>query len=146
VVELLLGTASLRSPLGKALILCGGLGILAGLAFLAGSFAELFTLTNFVMAWLFARSLILLVQGLLQSRRVPALGYWLLVRAIVDGALAATLLLSLPVIGLLVVTFGETREAVTTFSGLLSISFLATGIALLACAFAQRRLGIDQER
>lgn len=140
VVEALLGTTCARSPLGRAALLSGGLSTVAGLAFVVGGWSGLFPLTTMVMLWLFLRSLVLIVQGLRGRGKMPPIGYWLMVRGIADAALGATLLLSLPIIAFIVLAFGGSKEAVTTFSGLLSISFIVTGISLLAIALAQRRL------
>ncbi|HEV2078877.1 MAG TPA: DUF308 domain-containing protein [Allosphingosinicella sp.] len=146
VVEALLGATCARSPLGKAALLSGALSALAGAAFVAAGWSELFPLTTMVMLWLFLRSMVLLVQGLRARADLPPIGNWLLVRGVADAALGATLLLSLPIIALLVFAFGGTKEAVTTFGGLLSISFIVAGISLLATALAQRRLRTSERR
>jgi uncharacterized membrane protein HdeD (DUF308 family) len=139
-VEALLGTSCVRSPLGRAALLSGGLGALTGLLFVMGGWSGLFPVTTMVLFWLFLRSLVLIVQGLRGRRELPPVGNWLLVRGIADAALGATLLLSLPIIALLVLAFGGSKEAITTFSGLLSISFIVTGLSLLGTALAERRL------
>jgi len=144
VVEALLGTTCVRSCLGRAALLSGGLSGITGLIFVLGGWSELFPMTTVVMLWLFLRSLVLIVHGLRGGRELPPIGNWLLVRGIADAALGATLLLSLPIIALLVFAFGGSKEAITTFSGLLSISFIVTGISLLGTAFAERRLRSDR--
>lgn len=137
--ELALGWGNHKSFLGMVTIGSGALTVLAGILFIGSGWAGLFPLTTIVMFWLFLRGLTSLYLGIRSQSDTEPGSNWLVIRGTVDFALGMTLLLSLPITAMVVVAFGATQEAVTTFSGLLAISFLVGGVSLVAIGLKQRR-------
>ena len=138
VAEWLLGWGARRSEFRRLNFLSGAVTLLAGLLFILRP-TGVYGLTTVVLGWLFARGLIELVEGLRYRSILASVARWLWVRGIVDLALAVALLAGLPITALLVLLFGGTREVVTAFGLVLSISFLASGAGFLAIGRAQRR-------
>jgi uncharacterized membrane protein HdeD (DUF308 family) len=136
--EWLLGWGARRSEFRRLNFLSGGVTILAGLLFILRP-TGVYGLTTIVIAWLFARGLIELMEGLRYRPVLVSVSWWLWARGIVDGALAVALLAGLPITALMVLLFGGTREVVTAFGLVLSISFLVSGAGFLAIAGVQRR-------
>lgn len=145
VAEWLLGWGGRRSEFRRLNYLSGTVTVLAGLLFILRPLTGVYPLTTVVLAWLFMRGLIELGEGARYRPVLVNVARWLWVRGIVDLALAAALLLGLPITALLVLLFGGTHEVVTAFGLVLAISFLVSGAGFLAIGRAQRRWEARQQ-
>lgn len=137
VAEWLLGWGGRKSEFRRLNFLSGGVTVVAGLLFVLRP-TGVYGLTTIVLAWLFARGLIELIEGLRYRPVLVSVSWWLWARGIVDMALAVALLAGLPITALMVLLFGGTREVVTAFGLVLSISFLVSGAGFLAVARVQQ--------
>ena len=92
-----------------------------------------------MIIWFLLRGLISLDIGIQSSRTFANDSVWLLVRGLVDLGLGLLLLMGVPIAMIVIVAFGVTSDLLTAFGASLSISYLVTGIGLVAIAISQRR-------
>jgi uncharacterized membrane protein HdeD (DUF308 family) len=116
--------------------LAGVATLAAGGLFLAREetrFLPNFTVVTF---WLLLRVGALAMATL--EAKGSAIRRWTGVAALADLALAAILVLGLPLASIVVALFGTTSDLVASFSWVLALSFLATGAMLLQIAACER--------
>ena len=137
--ELVFGSLRASKGVRRATMIAGLLTALAGLVFVFRPFADFFPVANVVMAWLLLRGVFLLVMAFRQEE--SRLGAWLALSGAADFLLGALLVVGLPIAGLVVGLFGPTPELIASFSLILAVSFLVSGIAQIGLALAERRRG-----
>ena len=103
--------------------------LVAGVRLAFDPTAGFFTVLNLVILWLVVRSAALLFAAV--RGRAPFRG-WIAVAAATDLVLAVALLVGLPIALLVVGLFGPTPPIVATFAWVFGLSFIATGILLIA--------------
>jgi uncharacterized membrane protein HdeD (DUF308 family) len=133
VIELLAGTQRRESK-----FLCmaaGAMTALAGLLLVLRPVTHIFPTTYLVVAWLVVRSLILGASSTYASGSVRL---WTLVSAATDFALALILLTGISIATLIVGLFGPTPEVIASFSWVVALSFLVTGLWMVATASCER--------
>ena len=116
--------------------LAGLVTMAAGALFLARDETRFLPNITVITFWLVLRSG-LLVAATLQAAG-SAVRRWTGLAAATDLALAAILVLGLPLASIIVALFGATSELVASFSWVLAVSFLATGAMLLQIAACER--------
>ena len=133
VLELIAGSQR-REVKGLAMA-AGGITLLAGLSFLLNPSGQFMPAAYLVMAWLFVRSLILLVTvgGSHGSVRM-----WTAFSAAMDFLLGMFLLLGVSISALILSLFGPTAPLVATFAWVLALSFVITGSLQLEIASCER--------
>jgi len=109
----------------------GAATVLAGLRLVLDPNAGFFPVLNLVILWLVVRSAALAFAA---SRCRDPLQSWFVLSAATDFLLAVLLLSGLPIAVIVAGLFGVTSEIVATFAWVLAISFVATGIMLIAVA------------
>ena len=138
-VEFLAGTQRRDSK-----FLCmaaGAITAIAGLLLVLRPVTHIFPTTYLVMAWLVVRSLVLAVASTYSSGQVRL---WTLVTAATDLALALILLTGISIATLIVGLFGPTPEVIASFSWVLALNFLITGLWMLATASCERDTSEDR--
>jgi uncharacterized membrane protein HdeD (DUF308 family) len=111
--------------------IAAGASLLAGLRLALDPGANFFTVLNLVILWLVVRAGALLVSAFGSPR---PLCNWVYFASAVDFLLAVLLLGGLPVAVLVYGLFGTTSDIVATFAWVLAVSFVATGLLLIAAA------------
>ncbi|HEY5722869.1 MAG TPA: DUF308 domain-containing protein [Allosphingosinicella sp.] len=139
VAEFALGWGAHRALLGKVTLGSGVLTVCAGILFLLSGWKGLFPLATITMVWLLMRGIISLDVGVQAGAGYGRSWFWLVLRGVTDLGLGLTLLIGLPMATFALLLFNDTREAVSVFGILLSISFAVAGVGLVAMAFSQRR-------
>ena len=133
-VEIFAG--SLRHEARKLAMATGGVTVLAGAMFATEAATRFFLpAVTIVMGWLFIRSAMLFVTSRLTGAGVRR---WTLIAAATDLLLALVLLVGLQIAALVVALFGATPPLVASFSWILALSFVATGLMLLEVASCAR--------
>jgi uncharacterized membrane protein HdeD (DUF308 family) len=112
--------------------LAGAVTLVAGGLFLAREETRFLPNLTVVTFWLLLRVGALGMAAL--EARVSPLRRWTAVAAATDLALAAILIVGLPLASIVVALFGTTSDLVASFSWILALSFLATGAMLLQIA------------
>jgi uncharacterized membrane protein HdeD (DUF308 family) len=115
--------------------LAGAITTCAGLLFIFNRGGEFFPTAVLVIAWLIARSLILVLAG---RHSTGSVRMWTLLSAGMDFFLAIVLLMGLSIASLVVVLFGPTAPIVAGFAWILALSFVVTGAMLLEIASCER--------
>lgn len=134
VVEIFAG--SLRHEARKLAMATGAVTVLAGAMFATEAATRFFLpAVTIVMGWLFIRSAMLFVTSRLTGTGVRR---WTLIAAATDLLLALVLLVGLQIAALVVALFGATPQLVASFSWILALSFVATGLMLLEVASCAR--------
>jgi uncharacterized membrane protein HdeD (DUF308 family) len=133
-VELAASAARLRGPARNAALAAAAITTAAGLLFVFRPYIAFMPLAWVVMIWLLLRGGIQLAGG---ARAAGAVRTWTLSSGIADLLLGLLLLFGLPVAALVHGLFGPTREIVASFSLVFAVSFLVTGVELLAVARAR---------
>ena len=135
--EFALGMKRRGTTVGAAAIGSGLITAAAGLVFVARPFAEFFPVANIVLAWLLVRGAWMFVaaQRVRSEQAMP----WLALSGAVDLMLAVLLIVGLPIAAFVASMFGPTPEMVASFSLVLAVSFLATGLSQVAVAMSHRR-------
>ena len=108
----------------------------AGAMFLAREETRFLPNITVMTFWLVLR-VALLVAATLQASG-STVRRWTGIAAATDLALAAILILGLPLASIIVALFGTTSDLVASFSWILALSFLATGAMLLQIAICER--------
>ena len=129
IAEIAVGT--MRHQTRKLAILAGVATTIAGIVFFADAAAQFLPRLIIVMGWLFLRSLLLATACVLESGSVQL---WTGLSAATDFVLALSLAIGLSISTLIVSLFGATPELIASFSWLLAISFMVTGVLLLEVA------------
>lgn len=138
-VEFLAGTQRRGSK-----VLCmtaGAITAIAGLLLVLRPVTHIFPTTYLVVAWLVVRSLVLGASSTYASGPVRI---WTLVSAATDLVLALILLTGISIATLIVGLFGPTPEVIASFSWVLALSFLVTGLWMLATASCERDTSADR--
>jgi hypothetical protein len=116
--------------------LAGVATLAAGAMFLAREetrFLPNFTVVTF---WLLLRAGALVLATLQAGG--SSVRRWTGIAAATDCALAAILIVGLPIASIIVALFGTTSDLIASFSWILAVSFLATGAMLLQIAACER--------
>lgn len=140
VIELLAGTQRRESK-----FLCmaaGAVTAIAGLLLVLRPVTHIFPTTYLVVAWLVVRALIL---GAASSYTRGSVRLWTLVSAATDVVLALILLTGISIATLIVGLFGPTPEVIASFSWVVALSFLVTGLWMLATASCERDSSTDRD-
>jgi len=98
--------------------------------------ASLVRVTYLIIAWLGVRSFILFVSGLLSNGFIQG---WTILSAVTDLILAVMILTGLAAAAFPIAIFGPTSAVIGSFTGVLALSFMATGAYLVGVAFAIQR-------
>ena len=134
IIEILAG--SLRHEARKLAMLTGALTVVAGLLFATGPATRFFLpAITIVMGWLLVRALLLALTSRMTGGGVRR---WTLIAAATDFLLALVLLVGLQIAALVVAVLGATAPLVASFSWILALSFVATGLMLLEVASCAR--------
>ena len=127
---------SLRHEARKLAMLTGALTVLAGLLFATGPATRFFLpAITIVMGWLAVRAVLLFLTSRLTGAGVRR---WTVIAAATDLLLALVLLVGLQIAALVVALIGATAPLVASFSWILALSFVATGLMLLEVASCAR--------
>ena len=133
-IELAAGAARKK---GMALAMsAGGMSLIAGVLIAAEPGASLVRVTYLIIAWLGVRSFILFVSGLLSNGFIQG---WTILSAVTDLILAVMILTGLAAAAFPIAIFGPTSAVIGSFTGVLALSFVATGAYLVGVAFAIQR-------
>jgi uncharacterized membrane protein HdeD (DUF308 family) len=116
--------------------LAGVATLAAGAMFLAREETRFLPNLTVVTFWLLLRVGTLVIATL--EAKGSAVRRWTAVAAATDLALAAILILGLPLAGIVVALFGTTSGLIASFSWILALSFFATGAMLLQIAACER--------
>ncbi|GAA4011344.1 hypothetical protein GCM10022280_06120 [Sphingomonas swuensis] len=116
--------------------LAGVATLVAGAMFLARDETRFLPNLTVVTFWLVMRVAALTLATLRAG--ASAVRRWTGIAAATDLALAAILLVGLPIASIIVALFGTTSDLVASFSWILAASFLATGMMLLQIAACER--------
>ena len=116
--------------------LAGIATLAAGAMFLAREETRFLPNITVITFWLLMR-VALLVAATLQASG-STVRRWTALAAATDLALAAILILGLPLASIIVALFGTTSDLVASFSWILALSFLATGAMMLQIAICER--------
>ena len=108
---------------------------IAGLLFLVNDQSRFFPTVNIVIAWLFLRALILALASRLAGGGVRR---WTIISAATDLLLGLVLMIGLSIATLVVTLFGPTPTIIASFSWIIALSFVATGLLLLEIASCVR--------
>lgn len=135
-VELLAGTQRRESKI--LCVVAGAVTAIAGLLLVLRPVTHIFPTTYLVVAWLVVRGLIL---GASSTYAKGSVRLWTLVSAATDLALALILLTGISITTLIVGLFGPTPEVIASFSWVLALSFLVTGLWMLDTASCERETG-----
>lgn len=132
-IEIIAG--SLRRETRIPTMAAGGITALAGLLFTLDQDSRFFPMVNIVIAWLALRgiALVLASQGAAGSVRK-----WTLIAAATDFLLAIVLLIGLSLATVVILLFGPTPAIVASFSWIVALSLVATGLLLLEIASCER--------
>ena len=125
------GAAQVRRIHRPSASVAGAATILAGLRLVLDPSAGFFPVLNLVILWLIVRSAAIAFAA---SRCRGPLQSWFVLAAVTDFLLAVLLLSGLPVAVIVYGLFGQTSEIVATFAWVMAISFVATGVMLIAVA------------
>lgn len=127
---------SLRHEARKLAMLTGAVTVLAGVLFATGPATRFFLpAITIVMGWLAIRAVLLLLTSRLTGDGVRR---WTLISAATDLLLAMVLLVGLQIAALVVALIGATAPLIASFSWILALSFVATGLMLLEVASCAR--------
>ena len=137
--ELLLGWRGKRSVLRSLTLASGGVTLAAGILFLTSEIGGLLQLSTIIATWLVARGIVSLDIGLKTYRTLAADWFWVTLRGVTDLGLGLLLWIGIPISMMTLIAFGDSTELATPFSAILSISFAAAGIGLIAIAVGQQR-------
>lgn len=116
--------------------LAGIVTMIAGGLFLAREETRFLPNLTVVTFWLLLRVGALVIATL--QAKGSAVRRWTGIAAAADLALAAILILGLPLASIVVALFGTTSDLVASFSWVLALSFLATAAMLLQIAACER--------
>lgn len=139
-VEFLAGTQRRESK-----VLCmtaGAITAIAGLLLVLRPVTHIFPTTYLVVAWLVVRSLVLGASSTSSSGPVRI---WTLVSAATDLVLALILLTGISIATLIVGLFGPTPEVIASFSWVVALSFLVTGLWMLVTASCERDASANRQ-
>lgn len=132
-IEMVAG--SLRRETRIPAMSAGGITALAGLLFVVDQEARFIPTVNIVIAWLVLRSIAL---ALTSPSTGGSVRRWTIIAAVTDVVLAGVLLIGLSLSTLVIVLFGPTPAMVASFSWIVALSLVATGVLLLEIASCER--------
>lgn len=116
--------------------LAGVVTLAAGAMFLAREETRFLPNITVMIFWLLLRVGLLALAT--YEGRASIVRRWTGIAAATDLALAAILILGLPLASVIVALFGTTSDLIASFSWVLAISFFATGAMLLQIAACER--------
>lgn len=132
-IELVAG--SLRRETRLLAMAAGGITAAAGLLFVIDQEARFVPTVNIIIAWLILRSIALAVAS---PRTDGSVRRWTLIAAMTDFLLGIVLLIGLSLATVVILLFGPTPAIVATFSWIIALSLVATGLLLLEIASCER--------
>jgi len=127
---------SLRHETRKLAMLAGVVTTLGGILFASQEATHFLSTLTIIAAWLLLRGLILLLAARLEQGSVRK---WTALSAAMDLLLAAILAVGLSIATLVVILFGATSPLIASFSWVLALSFVVTGLMLLEVASCARQ-------
>lgn len=127
---------SLRHETRKLAMLAGVVTTLAGILFASQDATHFLSALTIIAAWLFLRSIILLLAARLEHGSVRK---WVAYSAAMDLLLAGILAVGLSIATLVVTLFGATPPLIASFAWVLALSFVVNGLMLLEVAACARR-------
>jgi hypothetical protein len=122
---------ALRRAVRPFAMAAGGVTALAGLLFIVDPETHFFPRVVPIIAWLFIRSLILIVGS---GESTGPVRKWTAFSAGMDFLLAVLLVAGLSISTIVISLFGPTAEMVASFAWVLAASFVVNGLMLLQVA------------
>ena len=122
---------SLRGEVRPYAMAAGGVTALAGVLFVINPETHFFPTVTLIIAWLFIRSIILVVAATELSGSVRT---WTGLSAGIDFLLALLLVAGLSITTIVVSIFGPTRPLIASFAWFVALSFVVNGLLLLEIA------------
>jgi hypothetical protein len=132
-IELVAG--SLRRETRVLAMAAGGITAAAGLLFVIDQEARFIPTVNIIIAWLILRSIALAIAS---PRTDGTVRRWTLIAAATDFLLGIVLLIGLSLATVVILLFGPTPAIVATFSWIIALSLVATGLLMLEIASCER--------
>lgn len=132
-IELVAG--SLRRETRILAMTAGGVTAAAGLLFVIDQQARFIPTVNIIIAWLVLRSIALAIAS---QHTGGSVRRWTLIAAATDFLLGVVLLIGLSLATLVILLFGPTPAIVATFSWIIALSLVATGLLMLEIASCER--------
>ena len=132
-VETIAGT--LRREARAFVMAAGCVTALAGLLFILNPTTHFFPTVTLIIAWLFARAVILAIAIRLTGGSVRT---WTAISAGVDLALGLLLMAGLSITTIVISLFGPTEPLVASFSWFLAVSFVVNGLLLLEVSSCEK--------
>jgi uncharacterized membrane protein HdeD (DUF308 family) len=132
-IEIVAGT--LRRETRDLAMAAGVVTALAGLLFVVNPETHFFPSVTPVIAWLFIRSIILIIAA---TRAGGSVRTWMALSAGMDFLLAALLIAGLSIATIVVSLFGPTAPLIASFAWVLAASFVVNGLMLLEVASCER--------
>ena len=132
-IELVAG--SLRRETRILAMAAGGITAAAGLLFVIDQQARFIPTVNIIIAWLVLRSIALAVAS---QRTDGSVRRWTLIAAATDFLLGIILLVGLSLATIVILLFGPTPAIVATFSWIVALSLVTTGLLMLEIASCER--------
>jgi uncharacterized membrane protein HdeD (DUF308 family) len=133
VIEILAG--SLRGGTRPLAMLAGLITVAAGCLFFVDKGGRFVPIVTIVAAWLLVRGATLLVAS---RGAAGPVRLWVIISAATDLALGLILLAGISIGTLVVALFGPTPTLIASFSWVLALSFVVTGVLLLQVASCER--------
>lgn len=116
-------------------IAAGAATVIAGLLFLTAPATHLLPAATIVLGWLAVRGVLLAAECF---RVAGSVRQWTAIAAATDIVLALILAVGVSISTLVIALFGVTAPLIASFSWILAISFIATGLLLLEVASCVR--------
>jgi hypothetical protein len=132
-IELVAG--SLRRETRLLAMAAGGITAAAGLLFVIDQQARFIPTVNIIIAWLVLRSIALAIAS---QHTGGSVRRWTLIAAATDFLLGVVLLVGLSLATIVILLFGPTPALVATFSWIIALSLVATGLLMLEIASCER--------
>jgi uncharacterized membrane protein HdeD (DUF308 family) len=126
---------ALRREARPFVMAAGCVTALAGLLFILNPTTHFFPNVTLVIAWLFARAVIL---GLAVRLTTSSVRTWTAISAGVDLALGLLLMAGLSITTIVISLFGPTEPLVASFSWFLAVSFVVNGLMLLEVSSCEK--------
>ena len=126
---------ALRREARPFVMAAGCVTALAGLLFIVNPTTHFFPSVTLVIAWLYARAVIL---GLAIRLTAGSVRVWTAISAGVDLALGLLLMAGLSITTIVISLFGPTEPLVASFAWFLAVSFVVNGLLLLEVSSCEK--------
>ena len=134
-IEIVAG--SLRREARYLAMAAGGVTAFAGLLFIINPTTHFFPMVTPVIAWLFIRGIILVLEIRFTDGSVRT---WTAISAGVDLLMGLLLMMGLSIATIVISVFGPTQPLVASFAWFLAASFVANGLLLLEVSSCEREI------